>query len=148
MANLISRRAFLRLFLQENDMNIDAMLLVAIVIGTLLSSASVAQARRCYCNDDDWILGKGHRTGCQEYDVGRKRGIFGNWFRMQSMWNVGSLSCLSCPDYKRGAQWSKTCHDKAHGRPSGQQCVFEQRKRFMNMMNQCNDKSSNSSDSH
>ena len=68
-------------------MKIEAMWLAAIVIGTLLGSASVAQARRCYCSDDDSL--QGYRTGCQDYDISLKRGIFGNWLRRQSMWNLG-----------------------------------------------------------
>ena len=59
-------------------MKIKAMLLAAIVIGTLLSSASVAQALRCYCDTED--------EECKDFDISHKRGIQGNWSRRQSMW--------------------------------------------------------------
>merc|ERR1711872_188404 len=49
------------------------MLLAAIVIGTLLGSASVAQARSCYCSDDDSL--HGHRTACQYYWFSREKGL-------------------------------------------------------------------------
>ena len=74
-------------------MKIEAMLLAAIVVGTLLGSASVAQAIRCYCHDADGP----HDWGCKDYNVSTGRGIFGNWFRLQLMWNVGPLSSLFLP---------------------------------------------------
>ena len=68
------------------------MLLAAIVVGTLLGSASVAQARRCYCSDDESLEGPdfyplkgeitwiepGPETPCKNIDTTFKRGITGN----------------------------------------------------------------------